>query len=219
MGNGMLMARWRQGEARYPGTLDDYAFLIWGLLECYNACYDVIYLEKAVLVGERMLEQFFDWEKGGCFLYGKDSENLFLRPKEIYDGALPSGNSAAALVMRRLSFFTGKQKWRDAWEKQKQFFLKKIRHPAGQGFFLQALQEERRGQLISTGQESLMDEKMQSLDLDILIKTKTCQKKLEEIAPFLKAYPIPETGNNFYFCRNQVCSGVVHSLADVQKND
>ncbi len=57
MGNGLIMARWRQGEAKYPGILDDYAFFIWGLLECYGACYDAEYLEKAELLGERMLEQ------------------------------------------------------------------------------------------------------------------------------------------------------------------
>lgn len=217
MGNGRIMARWRQGEAKYPGILDDYAFFIWGLLECYGACYDAEYLEKAELLGERMLEQFFDWEKGGCYLYGRDSEKLFVRPKEIYDGAMPSGNSAAALVMRRLSFFTGKQKWREAWEKQKQFFLQKAFHPAGHGFFLHVLQEERRGQLIGVGEESIRDEKMSYLNLDILIKTRGCQEKIEKLAPFLKDYPIPEKGNDFYFCQNHVCSEVVHSLDEVQK--
>lgn len=154
MGNGLIMARWRQGEAKYPGILDDYTFFIWGLLECYVACYDAEYLEKADLLGEYMLEQFF---------------------------------------------------------------LQKAFHPAGHGFFLHVLQEERRGQLIGVREESIRDEKMSYLNLDVLIKTRSCQEKIEKIAPFLKDYPIPEKGNDFYFCQNHVCSGVVHSLEEVQK--
>lgn len=154
MGNGLIMARWRQGEAKYPGILDGYAFFIWGLLECYGACYDAEYLEKAEFLGEHMLDQFF---------------------------------------------------------------LQKAFHPAGHGFFLHVLQEERRGQLIGVGEESIRDEKMSYLNLDILIKTRGCQEKIEKLAPFLKDYPIPEKGNDFYFCQNHVCSEVVHSLDEVQK--
>lgn len=55
-------------------------------------------------------------------MYGKDSETLFVRPKDYYDGAMPSGNGAAAFVLRRLASLTGKPKWKEAWEKQKDFY-------------------------------------------------------------------------------------------------
>lgn len=141
-GEGRLLARWRQGEAKYAGTLEDYAFLAMALLECFEAAGDEKYLEKAALIGERMLEQFLDEKDGGCFLYGKDSETLFVRPKDFYDGAMPSGNGAAAFVMRKMAALTGRPEWKDAWAKQKDFYLKNMEHPAAHTFFLWVLTQK-----------------------------------------------------------------------------
>lgn len=109
--DGRLLSRYRDGEAANPGLLDDYAFLVWGLIEAYTATFEASSLEEAVRLTERMIELFWDDEEGGFFLTGKDSEQLILRPKDFYDGAVPSGNSVAAMNMVKLARITGSGKY------------------------------------------------------------------------------------------------------------
>ena len=102
---GRVAKRWRLGQAGLPGTLEDYAFLAWGLLEVYEATFDVRYLHDAKRIVDAMIRHFAA-EKGGFYLSADDGLELFLRPKEIYDGAIPSGNSVAAMVLMRLARIT-----------------------------------------------------------------------------------------------------------------
>lgn len=217
--DGYLKARWRQGEAAHAGILDDYAFFAWGLLECYRSTLRTDYLAQAVAVGERMAEQFLDWEKGGCYLYGKDSEQLFIRPKEAYDGAMPSGNSVAALVMEQLAFYTGKDCWRDAQEKQWDFMRSKAAgHPAALSFFLwQMAQEKNASQLICAASADLDPQSFQGYNLKILQITKDNRDRMTDIAPFLSQYPIPEKGASYYLCRGQQCESPVSSLKELEE--
>lgn len=101
--DGRLLARYREGESKYLAYLDDYAFIIWALLELFETTGNIKYIEKAEKLNKAMLDLFLDKENGGFFLYGKDGEELIVRPKEIYDGAIPSGNSVAAYNTIRLS--------------------------------------------------------------------------------------------------------------------
>jgi uncharacterized protein YyaL (SSP411 family) len=106
--DGRLFARWREGEAAHPGYLDDYAFLAWGSLELYEATFDPRHLERALALAGDMERLFADEKDGGFFFTGSDAAPLLARTKEIYDGAIPSGNSVAALVLLRLSRMTGR---------------------------------------------------------------------------------------------------------------
>ncbi len=101
--DGRLLKRSRGGEAGLPAHLDDHAFMAWGLLELYEATFDVRYLEQAGVITGQMIELFWDEEAGGFYLTADDGEELLVRSKEIYDGALPSGNSVAAMVLLRLA--------------------------------------------------------------------------------------------------------------------
>ena len=103
---GRLMHRYRQG-VDIQANLDDYAFLIWGLIELYEAIFDVKYLKAAVHLNEVMEQHFWDREAGGFFFTADDGEELLVRKKEYYDGALPSGNSIALLNLLRLLHLTG----------------------------------------------------------------------------------------------------------------
>ena len=105
---GRLYRRWREGEVAISGFLEDYAFLVWGLIELYEATFRVRYLEEAIHLNQLMIELFGDKERGGFFFSGKDNESLITRQKELYDGATPSGNSVAALNLLRLARMTGK---------------------------------------------------------------------------------------------------------------
>jgi uncharacterized protein YyaL (SSP411 family) len=104
---GGLYRRYREGHVAYPGFLDDYAFLIWGLIELYETLFDCRLLEKALELNERLIDLFWDDERGGCYYTPRGGEALILREKDLYDGATPSGNSIAALNFLRLGRLTG----------------------------------------------------------------------------------------------------------------
>jgi uncharacterized protein YyaL (SSP411 family) len=106
---GRLVKRSRRGEAGLPGLLDDYAFLVWGLVELYQADFDERYLAESVRLTELALERFWDTEDGGFFLAPDDGEELIVRSKELYDGAIPSGNSVFAHELVRLARLTGRE--------------------------------------------------------------------------------------------------------------
>ncbi|MPM67606.1 hypothetical protein SDC9_114530 [bioreactor metagenome] len=101
--NGRLLGRFREGEAANLGLLDDYAYYVWGLIELYESTFQAEYLKEAVKLNKDMMSLFLDKEHGGFYLYGEDAEELILRPKEIYDGALPSGNSIAIFNMAKIA--------------------------------------------------------------------------------------------------------------------
>jgi uncharacterized protein YyaL (SSP411 family) len=104
--DGRLLHRYRDGEAAIPAHLDDYAFLIHGILELYETTYDVELLKKALRLNEYLLEHFRDDNNGGFYFTADNSEELIARQKEIYDGAIPSGNSIAMLNLLRLGRIT-----------------------------------------------------------------------------------------------------------------
>ena len=105
--DGCLLHRYRDGEAAIAATLDDYAFLIWGLLELYEATFEAGYVSAALELCADMRARFWDEEHGGFFQTAVESEPLLARRKAIYDGAIPSGNSVALAVLLRLGRITG----------------------------------------------------------------------------------------------------------------
>ncbi|MEM7007497.1 MAG: thioredoxin domain-containing protein, partial [Thermodesulfobacteriota bacterium] len=103
---GRLLHRYRGSEAGITANVDDYAFLIWGLLELYESTFNIEYLKSAISLQEQMDESFWDEKNGGYYFTADHAEELITRQKEIYDGAVPSGNSAAGLNLLRLSRIT-----------------------------------------------------------------------------------------------------------------
>lgn len=139
--DGRLMARYRDGEAAFPAYIDDYAFLQWGLLELYDATFKTDYLRMSILLLDKMKELFWDGEKGGFFFYGQDSEQLIARPKEVYDGAIPSGNSVAAMNILRLARITGREDLFDMADRQIKAFAGQVSaNPMAHTYFLTAFQ-------------------------------------------------------------------------------
>jgi len=105
--DGRLLHRYRLGDAGIAATLDDYAFFVWGLLELYEAGFDAAMLQAALELNRVMLADFEDEKGGGLFLTADHAETLLVRPKEVGDGAAPSGNSVALLNLLRLARITG----------------------------------------------------------------------------------------------------------------
>jgi len=129
-GNGRLYVRLRDGEAKYAGVADDYAFSALAFLELGQT-------DEAKKMVEVLLEHFFDKENGGFYLYADDAEQLYIRPKDIFDSAMPSGNSAALLALTRLRGGTNRETWEAAFKKQREFMAgQAARWPAGISFAL-----------------------------------------------------------------------------------
>ena len=105
---GRLLHRYREGEAAVPGMLDDYAFLIWGLLELYEASFEADTLKTALELADNTIDHFHDEKDGGFFFTADDGEEILFRQKDSYDGAIPSGNSVIMLDLLRLSRITGR---------------------------------------------------------------------------------------------------------------
>ncbi len=122
-----LLRRYRKGDAAIPGFLDDYAFFAQALIDLYETCFDLKYLQAAVKITERMIDLFSDKEHGGFFSTVAGDDSLVMRIKEDYDGAEPSGNSIAALNLLRLSHFTGSNKFRTLGTKTVEAFGTRIK--------------------------------------------------------------------------------------------
>lgn len=104
--DGRLLHRYKDG-AGIAANLDDYTFTVWGLIELYETVFDVKYLQEALRLNDVMMEHFWDERHGGFYFTPDDGEALPVRQKEIYDGAIPSGNSIAMQNLLRRSHLTG----------------------------------------------------------------------------------------------------------------
>ncbi len=123
---GTLRRRYRQGEAAIDGFLEDYAFLIQGLLDLYEASFRPAYLAWAMRLQEKQNELFWDHAAGGYFSTAASSADLPVRMRDRYDGAEPSGNSVAATNLLRLARLTGRGEWRADAEKTLQAFAQQL---------------------------------------------------------------------------------------------
>jgi uncharacterized protein YyaL (SSP411 family) len=101
--DGRLQRTYREGRARHPGVLDDYAFMTQGLLDLFEATGAQQWIDAAVALQKEQDRLFWDDEGGAYFLSGSDGERLIARDKPDYDGAEPSGNSVSALNLCRLA--------------------------------------------------------------------------------------------------------------------
>ncbi len=110
---GRLLHRYRAGEAAIPAMVADYAYFTWGLLELYEASFEVKYLDAAIELTEELIKHFWDKKNGGFFFSSDDSEKILVPWKDVSDGALPSGNSVSMLNLLRLGRITGNAKFEE----------------------------------------------------------------------------------------------------------
>ena len=138
---GRLLKSYRQGKAGLSALLNDYAFMVWGLLQLYEATFKTGFLEKAILLNDQMIGSFWDEQNGGLYVAADDSEKLLVRSKETYDGAIPSGNSVAAFNLFRLGHMTGKDSYLKKAEQIIKSFSDSVRqYPIGHSQLMIALE-------------------------------------------------------------------------------
>jgi hypothetical protein len=219
--NGELKRRWRDGEPRYAAGLDDYSFLIQGLLDLYAASHDPSRLRKAIELTGIQLALFSD-EKGG-FYDTPESADLLARMKAAYDGAEPSGNSVAAINLLRLSALTGNKKWGLLAEKCIKSFGKILgSYPAAMPLMLSAmaLQMGKARQIVIAGdtnngdtRELLREVYSRYLPntLVLLADGRENQAFLKEYLPFMATVQKIDGKASAYVCENFTCKMVVNT--------
>lgn len=225
---GRLLARYRDGEAAYPAYLDDYTALIWALLELYQADPNPFYLQWALSLQEKQDHLFWDKEEGGYFFYGSDSEELFARSKAIHDGAMPSGNSMAALNLTRLARLTGREEYLHRASTIFEVFSQSICHyPAGYTFTLRALHRA-----LTPGREIVVvippadkDTQQKLAPLTQIFAPNTTllylngtngKEELKAIAPFVSEMTPIDGKVTYYICENFTCQQPITDLQQVK---
>lgn len=143
-----LQHSWREGAASIPAFLDDYACLTWAHLEMYYLTYAPGHLERALALAERMLVLFVDREDGGFYLSREDPA-LLVRIKDLYDGALPSGNSVAYYTFAQLATLFDDARIVNAMESVEHHFLDELRtFPAAHAMFINGVLMKREGKML-----------------------------------------------------------------------
>jgi uncharacterized protein YyaL (SSP411 family) len=220
---GRLLHRYR-GEAAIFANLDDYAFLIWGLLDLYETVFDVKYLKAALQLNQTMLQHFWDRDQGGFFFSADDAEALLLRKKEFYDGAIPSGNSIAFLCLLRLMHLSGETELEErAWDLAHSFAAAGGQ-PLGHSMLLcsldYALGPASEIALLGSMQDVGIIEMLQALRSRYLPNKSVvlvCGEEIREIAPFTKNLAQVEGKTAAYVCTDHVCSLPVTSPKEMMK--
>lgn len=195
-----LFVSYRNGKCSGNGFLDDFANEIFALLELYHATFDKSYLNQAEQFCDKVLAEFYDHKNGGFFLYGKDNEQLILRPKETYDGAAPSGNSMMAYNLMKLHLITGESKYETLLKRHMDFmYANAEKSSTGHAMFLLALSDyfdmPEKITIVAKNEGDLKD--------------LSCKISLSSVVRVLhgptEEYSLKNDKTTFYVCKGRAC--------------
>ena len=218
---GELLHQFRKGTAGIAGYLDDYAFFVQGLIDLYQASFEIRYLSEAIRLTDSMIELFVDAENGGFFSTAVRTASLPYRQKESADSALPSGNSAAFGNLIRLSLLTGNTNYLEhAVNTGKAFSDFITRYPQGNAMMLGWNELLLKGsvEIILSGEPGSDDLKalveaarlVYAPEALVLVKSSDTANLLETAAPFTKEYEAIDGKATAYVCRNFSCNLPTH---------
>jgi len=215
--NGRLLKRYRNGNAGVDAHLDDYAFFIWGLLELYEATFNATYLAEALQLSNIMVDEFWDVTNGGFFLGGEKSEKLIVRAKTGYDGAMPSGNSVAAMNCSKLNRITGETKWAEISDKIFITFSNEIQQtPSGYASMVNAFlfntDNPKEIVIVGSGKDSDTISAIEKIKSEYVpnkvIIFKDTDDELNKLSPLAKWTVTQETideKTTYYICQDFAC--------------
>ncbi len=215
--DGRLFHRYRDGEVSIQATIDDYAFVIWGLIELYETTFNLDYLNRAIQFQKLQNKNFWDNENGGYYFTANDAEKLLTRSKDIYDGAIPSGNSVSFNNLLKLGRLTANSEFEELASQMSKTFSDAVnRVPSGTTMMLHGINFALgnsseviivRGKNYDGTKELLLKINREFIpNKTVMLKSSDNQKMIELIAPFIKDYTI-ENGNTLvYVCKNFNCN-------------
>lgn len=196
----LLYVGCRNGVHSAKGFLEDYAYYAAALISLYEATCDTSYLERAQDICVEVKKQFADEKKGGYFFYGTQNDSLITKPKETYDGAMPSGNSVMAYCLVRLSQITEKEEWIQAAKNQLAFLSTEAKeYAAGYSMFLTALL------LFQNPPQKITVVPSPEEPVEAIITKLPVYADIKILAGATKEYPLLNEKTTYYVCRNHTC--------------
>jgi len=226
--SGELWHRYRDGHKAIQGHLEDYVFMIFGLVELYGSTLDPHYLGAALNYNKILTASFIDKNGGGYFMTADDAEVLIVRPKELYDGAIPSGNSVQILNLLKLARLTGRSELeQQAIEAGKAFGDAIERSPSNFSQALIALQFARNEtiEIVVVGDRQNVETQqllhyindIYNPNKVVLFKNPSDAENIEELAPFTKDQGMVGGQPTVYICRNFACEQPINSLDELKE--
>jgi uncharacterized protein YyaL (SSP411 family) len=214
--DGKMKHRFRDAEVSIDAFLEDYAFFTWGLIELYQTNFDIKYLEHALKLTDYLITHFHDTEKGGFFHTSDEAEEMIFRSKEVYDGAIPSGNSVTAMNLLRLAKITGNPELEELADKTLRVFAEKVSSaPAGHTQFMSAVDLALNGsvEIVIAGEkdETNTTEMLRFInerfipEKVMLIKDESDSEKISKIAAFTRDMVMSENKTTVHLCQDQNC--------------
>ena len=225
--DGGLLKRSRNGEAGIHGLIEDYSFVIWGLIELYQLTFNAKYLESAVELSDYQFEHFWDSQGHGFYFTPDNAEQLLVRSKEVYDGAIPSGNSVAAYNFIRLGRILSRTDYEDISHQTMTAFARNLnRSGSGYTLMLQGVEY-----FYGPSYEVLIFGDPESTDTQNMIteirnipqpnKVVIFAGKdggdLQSLIPFVGMYPSSKDGSPLvYVCQNYSCNLPTNDIEKVK---
>jgi uncharacterized protein YyaL (SSP411 family) len=219
--DGRLLSVYKDGQAKFNGYLDDYAFLTGALLDAFEATFDQSYFALAQQLTTTMLEEFWDEEHGGFFFTGKSHEALIERTKSAYDQAIPSGTAVATKDLLRLYLYTGQAAYLQRAEQVLQLFRRPMeQQPFGFGSLLTTLdfylQKPQEIVLIGTAGATDTQAMLRAIHRQYVPNKTLLQIDPQQAATVLTAFPLlrdmlagktqVDGKATVYVCHNFTCS-------------
>ena len=204
------MHRYRDGEAGIISNLDDYAFFIQALIDLYETEFEFKYLKTALELNEYLIKHFWDEKNGGFFFTSDEAEELIVRQKDLYDGAIPSGNSVAALNLLKLARITGNTELEVKASVIGKVFSQSISNsPSAFTQFLSAMDFAigPSNEIVVVEGNNSKDEFLKKIREEfnpnkvVLLKS----KELEEVSDYVKDLKCVDGKTTVYICKNFVC--------------
>lgn len=214
---GKLIHRYREGEAKLNAVLDDYAFVMWGLIELYQATFNTDYLHKAVSFYDILMKHYWDDLNGGFFFTPDFGENLLVRTKEIYDSAIPSGNSVMMNNLIKLARLTSGEQFEETANLLSKSYSDNVSSaPQAFAYFLCGLDFAKGPSneivLVTDNNKEGLNAFLNKLNENfipnqvVIVVDKSDRKAIEKLAPFVKEYKTKDGQPTAYVCRNFACS-------------
>ena len=209
-----LLHRYRGGEAGIDATADDYAYFIRGLLALYGADFDPAHIEAARALAERMMADFWDPDAGGFYLTASGTGELPVRPKELYDGAIPSANTVMLVNLIRLSRLTGEAAWEARADDLIRAFSGSVKsHPSAYPELLRgvdlSLTPSREvviaGDPADEAVQAMIEVAVAAPDTTVMLRTPENAAALARIAPFTEALVPPDGQATAFVCTGFSC--------------
>jgi uncharacterized protein len=212
--DGLLLHVYKDGRAKHIGFLDDYAFVVSGLVTLYETTGRLRWLEAAKTLTDKMLEEFWDEDGGGLFYNGRSGEKLIVRSKDYFDNATPSGNSVAAEALLRLAVLTGNEDYRRKAVNVLRLVRDAVeRYPSAFGYALGAFDL-----YLSTPKEIVVvkgDDEAQARALlrevwgrylpNKVVAVTSGDEEAAELVPLLRERPAINGRATAYVCENYTC--------------